>query len=84
MDANPNALPASWQAEAEKVGTERNFVLAGERDRLEKARTDERGRELQQARLNLDVLRQDKDALEAQVEAFPADARQDRRRWRTC
>ncbi len=72
-----NALPASWQAEAEKVGTSEIFVLTGERDRLEKARTDERGRELHQARLNLDVLRQDKDALEEQVEAFPADARQD-------
>jgi len=72
-----NALPSSWQAEAEKVGTSEIFVLTGERERLEKGRTDERGRELQQARLNLDVLRQDKDALEAQVEAFPADARQD-------
>ena len=62
-----NALPSSWHAEAEKVGTSEIFVLAGERDRLEKARTDDRGRELQQARLNLDVLRQDKDALEARV-----------------
>ena len=72
-----NALPSSWQAEAEKVGTSEIFVLTGERERLEKARTDERGRELHQVRLNLDVLRQDKDALGVQVEAFPADARQD-------
>jgi exonuclease SbcC len=71
------ALPQSWQAAAEKVGTSEIFTWSGERDRLEKDRTDERGRELHQARLNRDVLRQNKDDLDVQAEGFPVEARQE-------
>jgi exonuclease SbcC len=71
------ALPQPWQAMAEKVGTSEIFTWSGERDRLEKERTDERGRELHQARLNRDVLRQNKEDLDVQAEAFPVEARQE-------
>ena len=72
------ALPPAWQAAAEKVGTSEMFNWNGETRRgWRRRRTDERGRELHQARLNRDVLRQNKDELEGQVEAFPAEARQD-------
>jgi DNA repair protein SbcC/Rad50 len=70
-------LPSIWQTAAEKVGTSEIFNWNGERDRLEKDRTDERGRELVQARLNRDVLRQNKEDLDEQAEAFPAEARQE-------
>ena len=40
-----DALPPSWQAEAEKVVDSEIFVLTGERERLEKARTDDRGQD---------------------------------------
>ena len=71
------ALPPAWQAEAEKAGTREIYTLSGERERLERERTDDRGRELNQARVNRDVLRGNKDDLEAQAETFPAEARQD-------
>ena len=71
------SLPQTWQAAAEKVGVSEIFDWSGERDRLEKAHTDDRGRELHQARLNRDVLRQNKDDLDAQAAAFPVEARQE-------
>ncbi len=70
-------LPPSWQAAAEKVGTSEIFAWNGEKKKLEEAGTDERGRELHAARLNRDVLRRNRDELEARAEAFPAEARQE-------
>jgi len=70
-------LPPAWQAAAEKVGTSDLFSWKGEQRRLEEARTDERGRQLQEARLNRDVLRKNRDELAGQAEAFPAEARQE-------
>jgi DNA repair exonuclease SbcCD ATPase subunit len=69
------ALSPSWQATAEKVGTRELFEWTAERDRLIQERTDERGRELHQARVNRDVLREDLAKLDEQAEAFPAEAR---------
>lgn len=74
---NLKALPAAWQTPGEKVGLADISVWNKERDDLEQGRTDERGRELQHARLNLDVLHQEKETLEARQDAFPAEARQD-------
>jgi exonuclease SbcC len=70
-------LPPPWQAAAEKVGTSDLFGWKGEQQRLEAARTDERGRELQEARLHRDVLRRNKEELKRQADAFPEDARQE-------
>jgi DNA repair protein SbcC/Rad50 len=71
------SLPLAWQTAAEKVGVSELFNWSGERERLEKDRTDERALDLHQARLNRDVLRQNKEELDAQAEAFPAEARQE-------
>jgi DNA repair exonuclease SbcCD ATPase subunit len=71
------ALPPAWREEAEKVGLRQLHGWDAERAALEAAGTDARGRELQQARLNVDVLQRDVAALEAQQETVPAEARQD-------
>ncbi|HEV3257098.1 MAG TPA: hypothetical protein VG013_09485, partial [Gemmataceae bacterium] len=47
------------------------------RDQLTADRVEERARQLHQARLGLEVLRQELAALEGQQEHFPAEARQD-------
>ncbi len=71
------ALPPAWHTAAEKVGTSELFDWSGERDRLEKARTDDRARELHLARLNRDVLRQNKEGVETLAESFSAEGRQE-------
>jgi DNA repair exonuclease SbcCD ATPase subunit len=71
------ALPPAWREEAEQVGLRRLSEWEGEKAALEADGTDERGRKLQEARLNVDVLQRDVAALEAQQDAFPAEARQD-------
>jgi DNA repair exonuclease SbcCD ATPase subunit len=71
------ALPPAWQAEADGIGPARWNELDRERALLEENQTDERGRRLQEARVGLDTLRQDAEALERQREEFPAEARQE-------
>jgi DNA repair exonuclease SbcCD ATPase subunit len=75
--ASQKTLPAAWQSAAETVGSAEYNLWDKERADLEAAGTDARGRELQQARLNLDVLEQDKEALEGQQDHFPTEARCD-------
>jgi exonuclease SbcC len=70
-------LPEAWRAEAEKVGMAQVAGWEAELRQLEADRTDERGRALAQAKVNLDLLRHDREALEAHRDAFPAEARQD-------
>jgi exonuclease SbcC len=70
-------VPASWHAEAEKVGTSELYVWNKERTDLEEAGTDERGQQLQQARVNLNVLEKDTQSLEAAQDDFAPEARQD-------
>jgi DNA repair exonuclease SbcCD ATPase subunit len=70
-------LPSSWQPAAEKVGLSELNAWGAERERLEKAGTDDRGEQLRQARVNRDVLRTNKEEREKQAEAFPAEARQE-------
>lgn len=74
---NRKALPAAWQTKVDSIGLTEWNSLDKERKDLEDAGTDQRGRELQHARLNLDVLRQDKEELEAKQDDFPATARRD-------
>jgi exonuclease SbcC len=72
--AHQKALPAEWQTRAENTGTAEYNEWDKERTDLEAAGVEQRGKELQEARLKLDLFRQDKEALEAQQDAFPAEA----------
>jgi exonuclease SbcC len=70
-------LPPAWQAQGEKAGIREQFALKKELEELEREGIDQRGKELQQARLNLDVLQQEQAALEKEQERFTPEARQD-------
>ncbi len=70
-------LPAAWHAQAERAGMRDLMALEKEKGELESSGVEKRGQSLQQARANLDVLRQDKERLEAEQESFPPEARQD-------
>jgi DNA repair exonuclease SbcCD ATPase subunit len=70
-------LPQAWQAEAEKVGMAQVADWEDELQRLEADRTDDRGRALARAKVNVDLLQRDCDTLASQRDAFPAEARQD-------
>jgi exonuclease SbcC len=70
-------LPADWREAAEGAGLADLHKLHDERDRLTAQRTDERGQELQQARLGLEMMGQDKEELEMQEGRFPEEARRD-------
>jgi exonuclease SbcC len=76
IDRHLKALPAAWHAEAQAIGMGRLNSLRAEREELEHASTDERGRKLQEARLNVDVLHQDVEALIRQEDDYPEEARQ--------
>jgi DNA repair exonuclease SbcCD ATPase subunit len=70
-------VPPAWTSKAEKAGLKDLHVYQREQEDLEQAGTDERARELHQARVNLDVMRQDQLALEAEQDKFPPEARQE-------
>ena len=60
-----------------KVGLAELSVWQKEQKELEANRTEERGKELQHARHNLEVLKHDYQALEQEQEHYPAEARQE-------
>jgi DNA repair exonuclease SbcCD ATPase subunit len=70
-------LSPAWQAEAERAGLADVHAWSRERDELIARQTDERGTRLQQARLGIEVLRQDLAALDTQQEQFPDEARRE-------
>ncbi len=70
-------VPAGWHSEAEKAGMSELYQWDRERQELEEAGTDERGKELQQARVNLGVLEKDTRDLEAAQDDYPPEARQE-------
>ncbi|MGH7172084.1 MAG: AAA family ATPase [Gemmataceae bacterium] len=74
---NLKALPGDWPSRAEALGLTEWNDHDKERKDLEDAGTDQRDKELQHARLNLDVLRQDKEALATRQDDFPPAARRD-------
>jgi exonuclease SbcC len=76
-------LPEAWQTIAEKAATRDLFQLNGEKADLERTGAEERGKELQQARLKLDDMRQSVIDLEGQQTAFPEEVRQGPERIRT-
>jgi exonuclease SbcC len=70
-------LPEAWRAEAEKVGMAQVADWEEELRRLESEGTEERARALARAKINLDLLQRDRETLETQRDAFPAEARQE-------
>jgi exonuclease SbcC len=70
-------LPASWKAAAEQAGTKELFAWQGEEQQLKEAGTEERGRQLAQARAGLEPLRLELTELEQKQEQFAPEARQD-------
>jgi exonuclease SbcC len=70
-------LPDAWREPAERAGLAELHGWTRERADLEAKQTDERGRQLQQARLNVEVLEQEKATLEEQQAQFPEEARQE-------
>ncbi|HXG12760.1 MAG TPA: SMC family ATPase [Gemmataceae bacterium] len=70
-------LPPAWQKEAEHAAMKELFAWQGEKKSLEAKGTDERGRQLQQARAGLETLCQDLAALEKEQDRFPPEARQE-------
>lgn len=75
--ANQKALPVDWQTKAETLGSAEYNLHDQERAELEAAGADRRGEELRHARLNLDVLRQEVESLEARQQDFAEDSRRD-------
>ena len=70
-------LPASWQSHSEKVGLTELSNWQKEQRELEAKRTEERGKQLQQARHNLEMLQRDYQALELDEAKYPAEAQQE-------
>jgi DNA repair exonuclease SbcCD ATPase subunit len=70
-------LPVAWQTKAEAAKTSDLHLWGQERQDLETADTDKRGEQLQQARVNLNVLEKDTQGLEAAQDDYPPEARQE-------
>jgi exonuclease SbcC len=68
-------LPPDWRGRAESGGLAELYGWHQERDRLVEQQTEERHRRLQQARVGLEVLRRDLEALEGQAAQVAAEAR---------
>jgi len=77
IGSNTKALPPTWHNLAQSAGLTDLHGWEKERSNLEAAGTEQRGKDLQHARLNLDILCQEKDELEARQETFPAEVRCD-------
>jgi exonuclease SbcC len=71
------ALPAAWQPPAERAGLKELNGWRQERDELVAKQTDERGRQLEQARHGLTVLAEEVAALEQQQDQFAPEARRE-------
>ena len=70
-------LPPAWQKAGEAAGMRELHEWDTERAELIRNRTEEKAKQLEQARLTLDVLRQEQETLATQQEAYPAEARQE-------
>jgi DNA repair protein SbcC/Rad50 len=74
---NRKTLPVSWQPTAETAGAAEYSQWDTERASLEASGVDRRGKELQEVRYKFDSFREEKESLESQQDAFPAEARRD-------
>jgi DNA repair protein SbcC/Rad50 len=70
-------IPATWQSHTAKVGLVEIAAWQQEQHTLETNRVEERGKALQHARHNLEVLKGDYQALDQEQEKYPAEARQE-------
>jgi DNA repair exonuclease SbcCD ATPase subunit len=70
-------LPEKWRTEADRLGFTQVADWEGELKKLEAEGTDERGKALAQAKVNLDLLQRERESVEAQRDAFPAAARRE-------
>jgi DNA repair exonuclease SbcCD ATPase subunit len=70
-------MPDAWHSIADRAGTSELFRWQNERDALVEKQTDERGRQLQQARVGEIVLRQDLQTLEEEAAKYSDLARQE-------
>ena len=70
-------LSPSWRALTETAGLAKLYSWTKEHDELIAQRAEERGQELGQARLGMEVLQRDLAMLQAQDDRFPAEARQE-------
>ena len=70
-------IPAAWQAHTTKVGLVEIAAWQKEQHTLETNRVEERGKDLQHARHNLELLKGDYQALEREQEKYPVEARQE-------
>jgi DNA repair protein SbcC/Rad50 len=70
-------LPPNWQGQAQTAGFRDLSEWSNERTDLEHGQTDERGKQLHQARVNLNNLREELEALEKLQDAYLPDVRQD-------
>jgi exonuclease SbcC len=77
VSSNTKLLPTTWQTLADSAGLAELHGWEKERGDLDASGIDQRGKDLQHARLNLAVLREEKDDLEARQQTFAAEARCD-------
>jgi DNA repair exonuclease SbcCD ATPase subunit len=81
-------LPPAWQEQSDKAGIAEVQRLSNDKDRLQAERTEERARELHEARANLDFHRRDVADLEARAATVPEQGRvalpEARRRHEQC
>jgi exonuclease SbcC len=71
------ALPEGWRADAERAGVTDYMRWNQEKTDLEEGQTEERWKQLQQARVGREVLLQEQAELEAREKEYPEEARQD-------
>jgi exonuclease SbcC len=76
-DRTHKLLPEPWREPANRAGMRELSEWQKECDDLVRAGTDDKSRQLQHARLGLDSLRHEVDALEAQQSEFPEEARRE-------
>jgi exonuclease SbcC len=69
-------LSPAWRESAERAGLADVESLSQERDALVAKQVEERGRQLQQARVGVDVIQQELTDLQRQIAEVPAGARQ--------
>jgi DNA repair exonuclease SbcCD ATPase subunit len=70
-------LPETWRSTAERAGMGDLFRWRNECEQLVSQGTEERGRQLQQARVSQEVLRHDLAVAEEAVQKFPAEAKRE-------
>ena len=77
VERTVKVLPASWQDIARKAGMRELHTLDTEKVELTQARTEDKAKQLEQARRTLDALREEQERLEAEQGAYPPAARVD-------